>query len=41
MGLLSLCDVGIRELLYAEPRVVSGTATSFTIFMKCDVDIRK
>ena len=29
MGLLSLCDGGIREELYAERRVVSGTATSF------------
>ena len=26
MGLLSLCDVGIREELYAERRVVGGTA---------------
>ena len=35
------CDVYICEELYAERRVVGGTATSFTIFMKCDVDIRK
>ena len=41
MGLLSLCDVCICRELYAERRVVGGTATSFTIFMKCDVDIRK
>ena len=41
MGLLSLCDVGIRDELYAERRVVSGTTTSFTIFTKSDVDTRK
>ena len=35
------CDVYICEELYAERRVVGGTATSFTIFMKCDVGIRK
>ena len=41
MGLLSLCDVCIRRELYAERRVVGGTATSITFFLKCDVDLRK
>ena len=41
MGMLSLCDVCIRRELYAERRVVGGTATSITFFLKCDVDPRK
>ena len=35
------CDVCIRKELYPECCVVAGTATSFTIVMKCDVDFRK
>ena len=41
MGLLSLCDVFIRRELYAERRVVGGTATSISFFLKFDVDLRK